>query len=99
MLNATLAVHWPKVWNTEDGFELPLALAAAATALAFAGPGRYSIDRALGWNLSGIPYGIGAVALGVVTGLLVYTWRMVQSGRAAASQESLQQGEGQRPAA
>jgi putative oxidoreductase len=80
MLSATLAVHWPNgFWNSDGGFEFPLALAAAATALAFAGPGRYSLDHALGIDLSGVVYGIDAVVFGVAVGLILYGWRNVQS--------------------
>ena len=36
-------------------------------ALAFTGPGRFSLDRALGWTLAGNEWGLGAAALAAVT--------------------------------
>jgi putative oxidoreductase len=86
MMNATVAVHLPKgLWNTEGGFELPLVYSAAAAALAFVGPGRYSVDHALGWDLSGMWYGLGAIALGLLAASIVLLWRnsnVLQSQRA-----------------
>jgi putative oxidoreductase len=76
MVNASIAVHLPKgLWNSEGGFELPLVYATAAAALAFSGPGRYSIDRAIGWDLAGVWYGIGAIALGLVAAGFALVWR------------------------
>jgi putative oxidoreductase len=49
MSTATTKVHWGKpIWVTEGGAELPATNMAVATALMIAGPGRYSLDRALG---------------------------------------------------
>lgn len=49
MLNAIVSVHWPKgIWATNGGFEFPLTLAIVAAGIAFTGPGRVSVDRALG---------------------------------------------------
>jgi putative oxidoreductase len=51
MLNAMLSVHVKNgLWNTKGGIEFPLTNATVATALAFAGPGIYSIDHAIGLN-------------------------------------------------
>jgi putative oxidoreductase len=36
------------IWNTQGGPELPVTYLAMATALGVAGPGRYSLDKALG---------------------------------------------------
>ncbi|WP_018762874.1 MULTISPECIES: DoxX family protein [Micrococcaceae] len=48
MLGALFLVHAPAgVFAANGGYELVLLLAAAAFALALAGPGRLSIDRAL----------------------------------------------------
>ncbi|MFF1882109.1 DoxX family protein [Pseudarthrobacter sp. NPDC058196] len=48
MLGALFLVHAPAgVFAANGGYELVLLLAAAAFALALAGPGRLSVDRAL----------------------------------------------------
>lgn len=47
MLGAIATVHLSKgFWNGNGGVEFPLALIAAALALVFAGPGRYSVEGA-----------------------------------------------------
>ena len=52
MAVAIRRVHWKTpVWASEGGAELPLTNMAAATALALAGPGRYSLDRAFGLRM------------------------------------------------
>ncbi|NAZ86038.1 DoxX family membrane protein [Kineococcus sp. T90] len=46
---AAATVHAPNgFWATSGGLEYPAVLALASTALAVAGPGRYSVDHALG---------------------------------------------------
>ncbi|MEU0094848.1 DoxX family protein [Kribbella sp. NPDC006257] len=73
LANAAWTVHRPNgLWNTAGGYEFPLALIAASAALAFTGPGVYSLDHALGWNLSGDEWGLTALALGAL-GWLVGT--------------------------
>jgi putative oxidoreductase len=48
MLVAIALVHWPKgFWNSKGGFEFNLSILAAATAIAIAGPGAYSLDALL----------------------------------------------------
>ena len=70
MVIAAIDVHGGKpVWATEGGAELPITNMAAATALALAGPGAFSLDRALG---SHVPKAVAALALlGVVAGVVV----------------------------
>ena len=49
MVVAMVTVHWHNgVFATNNGVEMPLLYAAAAVALALAGPGAYSIDAAVG---------------------------------------------------
>jgi|SRR5437870_545619 len=68
MVAAVVSAHWSKgFFATKGGYEYALALAAAGVALAFTGPGRFSLDRALGWTLAGNEWGLGATALGIVT--------------------------------
>jgi len=55
MSMATATVHWGKpIWATAGGAELPVTNMAIASALAAAGPGRYSLDRAFGIRLPGV---------------------------------------------
>ncbi|WP_207957133.1 hypothetical protein [Rubrobacter tropicus] len=53
---------------TEGGAELPVTNIAAATALIVGGPGKYSLDRALGLRLPGwlAPLGLVAVIVTVL---------------------------------
>jgi len=74
MLNAIALVHWPKgFFNGNGGLEFPLTLFTAAVAVSAIGPGRFSLDRALGWddNISGVWWGVGvagaAAAISFVT--------------------------------
>jgi putative oxidoreductase len=62
MLNAIGSVHWKNgFFNGAGGIEFPLVLLSAAVAVAATGPGRYSLDRALGWDddISGAWWGVG----------------------------------------
>jgi putative oxidoreductase len=64
MLNAVALVHWANgFWNGKGGFEFNLLIAAVVVGLAAIGPGRFSLDHALGWddNLSGFWWGAGVV--------------------------------------
>jgi putative oxidoreductase len=71
LANAAWVVHRPNgLWNAAGGYEYPLALIAAATSLAFTGPGQYSVDHMIGWNLSGVEWGVAALALGALGWLL-----------------------------
>ena len=78
MLNAIESVHWKNgFFNGKGGYEFNLQLLVIAVAIAAIGPGRFSLDRALGWddNLSGVWWGVGvlvaALAISLVTtGLL-----------------------------
>ena len=65
------SVHWKSgLWAQKGGYELPLFYAAGAAALAFTGPGLYSLDRTIGLSaFSGTYWGISAVAIGVLSGL------------------------------
>jgi putative oxidoreductase len=71
MVSAILAVHFDKgLWNTNGGIELPLVLIASATAIAF-GPGRYSIDRAVGFGFDGRLSGVLALSVGLLAAVAV----------------------------
>ena len=92
MTAAGVVVHLPNgLWNSKGGIELPLVNAAAAATLAFAGPGRYSVDRLIGWHLSGVRWGLAATALGIAAGLAMVGWRRAQAGGAHVPETELRQ--------
>src|SRR5437879_3827766 len=67
MVAAVVSAHWSKgFFATSGGYEYALALAAAGVALAFTGPGRFSLVRLLGWTMAGSGWGVGGCALGGV---------------------------------
>ena len=73
MLTAIAVVHWSKgFFNTNGGLEFPLSLATIAIAVATTGPGRFSIDRAIGWddNISGLWWGVGVAGVAAAVSLL-----------------------------
>lgn len=74
MLVATITVHWKNgLFAADNGFELPLLVAGAATAIALIGPGRFSVDAALGltplWTQTVSWMAIGIGLLGGVANL------------------------------
>lgn len=72
MLNAVALVHFKNgFWNGKGGYEFNLVLLSVAVAVSATGPGRFSIDRALGWddNLSGLWWGVGVVGAAVLLSL------------------------------
>jgi len=92
MMVGTLPVHAPKgLWNTNGGFELPLVYATAAAVIAFAGPGRASIDSAIGWAASGAAIGTAATAFGALTGIVMLAVRAGRMQRAEQEQIQPQQ--------
>lgn len=52
MLTAIVRAHWPKVWATDHGFELPLTYLVVALTVGVIGPGAYSLDTVLRTRLS-----------------------------------------------
>ena len=72
MLNAVALVHFKNgFWAGKGGYEFNLVLLTAAVAVSATGPGRFSIDRALGWddNLSGLWWGVGVLGAAVLLSL------------------------------
>ena len=68
MVSATVVVHWKKgLWNTNGGYELPLVYATIALAVAWIGPGAYSIDRLIPLRLHGPASALGAATLAYAT--------------------------------
>jgi putative oxidoreductase len=76
MLNAIYVIHWPKgFFSGNGGYEFNLLIAASAVALAAIGPGRFSIDHALGWddNISGVWWGVGVAGAAIVVSFVTLT--------------------------
>src|SRR6266511_664632 len=73
MINAIVSGTLKKAFML--GSELEIAYLTIAVALAAVGPGRFSLDRAIGWddNLSGVWWGAGALGAAVVASLLTLT--------------------------
>jgi putative oxidoreductase len=87
MVVAVGAVHMKNgFWSTGGGYEYNLVLWATAVAIAAAGPGRFSIDAALGIvdNLAGVWWGVGVLLASVLGGLLVLAMREVEPESAAS---------------
>ena len=93
MLNAIGSVHWKNgFWNSAGGFEFPLVMLAAAVAVAATGPGRFSADRAIGWDgsISGLWWGVAVLGVALlVSAATLATRRFVQPTveETSASQE------------
>jgi putative oxidoreductase len=67
MVTAIITVHARNgLWNTEKGFEYNLVLIAAAFAVVGTGPGAWSLDHALGLDLSGTEWALIALLAGVL---------------------------------
>ena len=82
MLVAIATVHWPNgFWNSKRGYEFNLTIIAAVVAIGLAGPGTYSLDRAIGLNLPEpitFVFGLIAVVLGVAGMLALRTPKAVE---------------------
>lgn len=71
MLNAIVTVKWREGFLS--GYELEATYLIIVVSLAATGPGRLSLDRAIGWddNITGTAWGsvvlVGAIVLAVVT--------------------------------
>jgi putative oxidoreductase len=66
MLTAIGVVHWKNgFFNTDGGFEFNLTLLAAAIAVTATGPGRFSIDRLIGWDdtITGLWWTVGGLGV------------------------------------
>jgi putative oxidoreductase len=86
MLNAIGTVHWRNgFWNGAGGYEFNLVILAAVVAIAATGPGRFSIDRLIGWddNLSGLWWGVGVLVVGGLVSAVTLTLGRRSSADAA----------------
>lgn len=78
MIVAIAMVHIDKgFFNGEGGYEFNLTLAVVALALAFTGPGRYSLDNVIDVSLAGPEWGLAAIAASVVGAVSVLGTRSV----------------------
>jgi putative oxidoreductase len=72
MLVASLTAHRGKgLWVTNNGFELPLVYGVVAVGLAFNGAGQWSLDHAIGWDVAGLWWGLGALAAAIAGAVTV----------------------------
>ena len=89
MVMAIVTVHLPKgFWNTNGGYEFNLALITVAVAVAMTGPGRFSLDRAIGWDddITGLWWGVGVAVLGTLAAFA--TRALFHSAPAPPAQEA-----------
>jgi putative oxidoreductase len=73
MVTAIGVVHWSKgFFNGNGGFEFNLLLLTVALAITGTGPGRFSLDRAFGWddNITGAWWMLGVAVAGAVSGVV-----------------------------
>jgi putative oxidoreductase len=70
MIVAAVTVHWKNgLFVTSNGIELPLLYATAATAFALTGPGRFSLDYAIGLQWLSTPFlATAALIIGAAIG-------------------------------
>src|SRR2546423_883348 len=70
MIVAIVTVHLSKgVWTADGGFELNLVYIAIVFALAGVGAGDWSLDHALGLDVAGTDWAIGALGIGILGAL------------------------------
>ena len=64
-------VKWPKgLWVQNNGYEYPLVLVVISVALSLTGPGRWSVDHALGLTPWPLWLVLAAIVIGPTSGLL-----------------------------
>jgi putative oxidoreductase len=76
MLTAVATVHWKNgFFAGNGGYELNLCILAAAVGIAATGPGRFSLDRLIGWDgsISGLWWGVGVLGAAAFASLLTLT--------------------------
>jgi putative oxidoreductase len=90
MTAAVLTVHAKNgFFNTEQGYEYNVVLAAAVFALAGIGAGQWSLDNALGLDVAGTGWALAALGAGLIGGI-----GAVASGRLAAKRDARAPGRG-----
>ncbi|HEX2241470.1 MAG TPA: DoxX family protein [Actinomycetota bacterium] len=85
MIVAIATVHWTNgFFNTSGGYEFNYLILGTALALALMGPGKLSVDHALGLGLNGLNWGTGALALALIGSSVTLASRRPQPQPAAA---------------
>jgi putative oxidoreductase len=86
MLTAIALVHWGKgIWASKGGSELPLMIMAAALAVAFTGPGNFSLDSMFKFSLPELTsLRIGGFVLVILSLIAVLVMRKTQPAQKAA---------------
>jgi putative oxidoreductase len=83
MTAAVITVHAPNgIWNTNQGYEYNLVLTSAVFAVSAIGDGAWSLDNVFGFDLHGVLWAVGALAVGVIGGI-----GAVIAGRTARGRE------------
>jgi putative oxidoreductase len=83
MTAAVVTVHAPNgIWNANRGYEYNLVMAAVVFALGAIGAGAWSLDNAFGFDLNGVGWALGALAVGLIGGI-----GAVLSGRTAGGDQ------------
>ncbi|TWP33533.1 DoxX family protein [Leekyejoonella antrihumi] len=84
MTTAIRKVHAPNgVWSSGGGYEYNITIIAALATLVESGPGKLSLDHALGIEKRGSAVALGATALGVAA-----SYATVELGRRAAERHA-----------
>ena len=95
MVTAVRKVHLPNgLWNMNQGYEYNLALIAALAALIDGGPGKASIDGALGIDSTGPGWTVASLAAGAAGSTLA-----IELGSRAAEQAKSEPSDGDGAAA
>ena len=71
LTDAIAIVGWHHGLFGQGGYEYPLLLAVVAAALAFGGPGRFSLDRGRRWSAGGLVPGLFSLALGLGSAVVI----------------------------
>lgn len=80
------------LWAMKGGYELPLLYAAGAGVLGFTGPGKYSVDEALGLTRRyGAGSGLGALAVAAVPATAFIVWSQRNRAEAEATESAAQE--------
>ena len=84
MFVAAVSVGLPKGFFAQNGgFEYSMVLAAAALAVAFTGPGAFSLDGVLGIPWQGATWGLAAMGAGLLGGAAPLVARKAGGGAVA----------------